>query len=232
MKINKIKLQLVLLCGLQVGGPAVQAAESGPYIGVEAGANWVASQYLHQHDLDFVQMNFKNPLESGYIYGVRAGWRFPSGLRAELEYSYRKNTLGSFSNRYYEGNTSASGHGNEAFGGAFANLWYDIPLQLKIAENTLLAPYFGGGIGYGRLSLEGLEANGVHFGKKHTNGVGAWQLGGGLLVHIGSDYSLSLDYRYMRTSTAGYGLIEELPPANVMTHYQAQSIMLGIHYNY
>ncbi|HBU6430627.1 TPA: outer membrane beta-barrel protein [Klebsiella oxytoca] len=211
---------------------ATYASKSGPYIGVETGANWISPQNLSQSELDFVQMHFKSPMESGYIYGIKTGWRFPSGVRTELEHSYRKNTLGNFSNRYYEGNTSTRGHGSEAFSSVFINLWYDVPLSFKLTKQTVLKPYFGTGIGYGVLAIDGLKANGVHFGKKHTDDVGAWQVGGGFFTDINEDFSLSLDYRYMRTSKASYGLIEGLPPQNVTTHYSSQSVMLGIHYNY
>lgn len=211
---------------------AVQAAETGPYIGLEGGVNWASSQYLRQQQLDFVQMNFKKPLDSGYVYGGLVGWRFLSGVRTELELNYRKNTLSSFSQRYYEGNSSAAGRGSEAFTGAFANVWYDIPWRLHITDNAVLRPYVGGGMGYGRLTIKGLAAEGVHFGQTHNDDVAAWQLGGGLIAQIGDDYSVSLDYRYLRTASANYGLIEGLPPQDVITHYRAESLMLGLHYNF
>lgn len=218
-----------LLAALGLGAwNSAQAVKSGPYLGLEGGANWVSSQYLRQQQLDFVQMNFKHPLDSGYVYGAIAGWRFISRLRTELEFSYRKNTLNGFSKRYYEGNTRTAGRGSQAF----ANVWYDIPLRVAISESAVLMPYIGGGMGYGRLIIKGLEAEGVHFGQTHDDGVTAWQLGGGIIARIGDNYGVSLDYRFLRTASANYGLIDGLPPQNVITHYQAQSVMAGLHYTF
>lgn len=225
-----MKKGLTLLLGVLSACHVTQAAETGPYVGIQGGINWVAPQYLTQQQLDFVQMNFKTPPSSGYVYGMATGWRFISGLRSELAVSYRKNTLNNFSKRYYEGGGSASGQGNEAFSGAFVNVWQKLPISLRITESATVVPYLGGGIGYGRLVIKGLSANGVHFGQAHNDEVAAWQLGAGFITQITDVYSISLDYRYMRTASAHYGLIEGLPPQDVTTHYQAQSAMLGFYH--
>ncbi|WP_416261346.1 outer membrane protein [Gibbsiella quercinecans] len=227
-----MKTKIILLLSLLSSCNIALAVETGPYVSIEGGGNWAASQYLRQQQLDFVQMNFKNPMSSGYVYGAATGWRFVSGLRTELEFNYRKNTLNSFSKRYYEGNTSARGHGSEAFTGVFANVWYDIPLSVKITDNATIMPYIGGGLGYGCLTIKGLAAEGVHFGQTHNDDIAAWQLGGGLITQIGDNYSVSLDYRYMRTASANYGQIDGLPDQNVITHYQAEAVMIGLYYNF
>ncbi|MFV9064807.1 outer membrane beta-barrel protein [Serratia fonticola] len=225
-----MKKRLTLLLAVLSGWSVAQAAETGPYVGIQGGFNWAAPQYLRHQQLDFVRMNFKNPTSGGYVYGAAAGWRFSPGLRSELAVNYRKNTLSSFSKRYYEGGSSSSGQGSEAFFGAFANVWYDMPLSMKITDSVQVVPYIGGGIGYGRLTIKGLAANGVHFGQAHNDDVGAWQLGAGVLTKITDAYSISLNYRYMRTASANYGLIEGLPPQDVITHYQAQSAMVGFYH--
>jgi opacity protein-like surface antigen len=41
---------------------------------------------------------------------------------------------------------------------------------------------------------------------------------------------MSLDYRYFKTGEANFGKIQGLPPADVETEYNAQSLMLGLRY--
>lgn len=66
---------LPLLLGLCT--PAL-ADDSGLYVSLLGGANWVAHQNLRQNSLDFVQMDYEQPLSSGYAVDLAVGWRSPS----------------------------------------------------------------------------------------------------------------------------------------------------------
>jgi len=231
---NLLKSTQYLVTGIIGMGfitPASSSADTlGPYIGVMGGLNWVAAQDLNQNHLDFVEMQFNQPLDSGYATGLALGWRFPVGLRPELELSYRKNTLTQFNHRVYEGGGSIPGKGKEEVTSLMANLWYDV-LNLP-APFSRFTPYIGGGLGYSTVSISGLEAGGVHFGDTHRDTVSAYQLGAGLGFELTDQWSMSLDYRYLKTRDAHFGDIQGLPQGDVRTGYSAQSLMLGLHYGF
>ncbi|NUT82931.1 outer membrane protein [Pseudomonas brassicacearum] len=220
---------LMTIVGLGAIAPASSFADNlGPYVSGMGGVNWVAKQDLTQNNDDFVQMEFNQPLHSGYATGLALGWRFPVGLRPEVELSYRRNTLDQFNNRIYEGGSSIEGKGEEQASSLMANLWYDIPnLPAPLSRFT---PYVGGGLGYAVLTIKDLEAGGVEFGGTHRDTVSAWQLGAGVAYELSEHWSMSLDYRYFKTGEANFGKIQGLPQADVETEYNAQSLMLGLRY--
>ncbi|MGN8342735.1 outer membrane protein [Pseudomonas sp. SMV71] len=217
------------IVGLGVLAPAISVADTlGPYVSAMGGVNWVARQDLTQNDLDFVEMQYNQPLHSGYATGLAVGWGFPVGLRPEVEVAYRRNTLDQFNHRVYEGGGSIQGKGEEEASSIMANLWYDVT-NLP-APLSRLTPYVGGGLGYAVLTISGLEAGGVQFGGTHRDTVPAYQLGAGLGYELSEHWSMSLDYRYFKTREAHYGNISGLPEGDVSTEYNAQSLMLGLRY--
>lgn len=219
----------VLTIGLVIFAhlPVAQASDDGPYLSLLGGGNWVADQNLRQNSLDFVQMSYDNPLSSGYALELALGWRRPSGLRPELALSYRKNSLGRFEHRVYENGSSITGKGQEAASSLMANLWYDLPMPDALSR---VKPYLGGGLGYTRLSIANLSANGVAFGATHRDDVQTWQLGAGIVVALSERWSTSLDYRDLRTRQARFGEVQGLPNGDVSTRYHARSVLLGIRY--
>ena len=133
-----------------------------------------------------------------------------------------------FNNRVYEGGTSIEGKGEQEATSLMANLWYDV--SNLPAPFSRFTPYVGGGLGYAVLTIKGLEAGGVEFGGTHRDTVTAWQLGAGVAYELSEHWSMSLDYRYFKTGEANFGKIQGLPPADVETEYNAQSLMLGLRY--
>ncbi|MBD9465672.1 outer membrane protein [Pseudomonas sp. Pdm06] len=230
MNLQKNTRYLVMgIIGLGGTAPASSFADTlGPYVSGMGGVNWVAEQDLNQNDLDFVEMEFNQPLHSGFATGLALGWRFPVGLRPEVELSYRRNTLTQFNHRVYEGGGSIDGKGKEQATSLMANLWYDVTnLPAPLSRFT---PYVGGGLGYAVLTITGLEAGGVEFGDTHRDTVSAWQLGTGVAYELSEHWSMSLDYRYFKTGEAHFGNIQGLPQGDVKTEYNAQSLMLGLRY--
>ena len=230
MNLKKNTRYLVMgIIGTGVIAPASGFADTlGPYVSGMAGVNWVEAQDLNQNNLDFVEMEFNQPLHSGYATGLAFGWRFPIGLRPEVELSYRKNTLTQFNHRVYEGGGSIDGEGEEQATALMANLWYDV-LNLPAPLNRF-TPYVGGGLGYAVLKVSGLEAGGVQFGDTHRDTVSAYQLGAGIGYELTDHWSMSMDYRYFKTREAHFGNIQGLPEGDVQTEYKAPSLLLGLRY--
>ncbi|WP_260963069.1 outer membrane protein [Pseudomonas citri] len=230
MNLQKNTQYLVMsLIGMGLFAPASSFADTlGPYVGVLGGVNWVDDQDLSQNGLDFVEMQYNQPVDSGYATALAMGWQFSTGLRPELEVSYRKNTLTQFNHRVYEGGGSIDGEGKEEASSVMANLWYNV-LDLPAPLNHV-TPYVGGGLGYAVLTISGLEAGGVQFGGTHRDTVEAYQLGAGVGYELSEHWSMSVDYRYFKTREAHFGDIPNLPQGDVSTKYNAQSLMLGLRY--
>ncbi|MGC5702624.1 porin family protein [Pseudomonas sp. NFXW11] len=227
---NPVSLRFALLplLGLGIAHSSLATADdSGLYVSLLGGLNWVQAQDLRQHSTDFVRMNYNQPMTSGYAADLALGWRSPIGLRPELALAYRKNSLDHFSNRIYDGNNKAPGKGQESAGSLMANLWYDLPMPDGFSR---IKPYVGGGLGYTRLVIKDLSAAGVSFGPTHRDDVATWQLGAGVAVRLDEHWSASVDYRYLQTRDAHFGDIDGLYPGDVSTRYNAQSLLLGVQY--
>lgn len=232
MILQKIKPYLVMgIVGVGLIAPAPSFAETfGPYVSIMGGMNWVAPLDLNQNNFDFVQLELNQPLQSGYTAGLAFGWRFPTGLKPELELSHRKNTLAQFDNRAYQGGGRLDGKGEVQATSVMANLWYEV-LSLP-APFGRLTPYIGGGLGYTTLTFSGLEAGAAQYGNVHRDTVLAYQLGTGLGFELNELWSMSLDYRYLQTRDANFGDIQGLPKGDVKAAYRSQSLMLGLQYKF
>lgn len=77
MNLQKNTRYLVMgIIGLGGTAPASSFADTlGPYVSGMGGVNWVAEQDLNQNDLDFVEMEFNQPLHSGFATGLALGWQ-------------------------------------------------------------------------------------------------------------------------------------------------------------
>jgi opacity protein-like surface antigen len=148
--------------------------------------------------------------EDGYVLGAAIGKdlsNWMKGLRGELEFAYRRSSLGPavafaavtdtqdtvtnshFATPFTSVNTATtsavSGSGSVGTFTIMANAWYDFDMSGSFT------PYVGGGVGYADNEIEhGLVMNG-------TGGDFAWQLGAGVNVPIGDKTSIGLGYRYL-----------------------------------
>lgn len=222
------KITLASLASLVLAFPLSALAAEGPYLGFELGGNWTRQQHLTQNGFNFVNIDTKQPLDSGLLWGVKGGWSFANGLRPELEYSERSNELKSFNARLFDGGGNLEGHGKENAESTFANLWYDFQ---PVAALGNLRPYFGGGIGRTRIRVRNLEAGGVPFGSSSAS-VNAWQLGAGVAYDIKPNWVMSLDLRHLKADTGNFGSIQNIPPGDVHAGYAANSLNLGLHYQF
>ncbi|CAM3047921.1 Outer membrane protein beta-barrel domain-containing protein [Pseudomonas gessardii] len=230
MNLRKNTQRLLMgVIGLGLTVPAC-AETFGPYVTIMGGLNWVAPHDLNQNNVNFVEVELDESLHSGLASGLAVGWRFPVGLRPELELSYRKNALVRFNNRVYDGGGSIDAKGEERASSLMANLWYE-GFNLP-ASFSRFSPYIGGGVGYIDLSVSGLKAGGVSFGGTHRDTVMAYQLGAGFGYELSQQWAMLLEYRYLKTRTAHFGDIQGLPPGDVSMTYGAQSLMLGLRYGF
>ena len=146
--------------------------------------------------------------KSAATFGGVLGYDFGM-VRADLELSYAKNSVNSFTLGSVNGapitlsasdraelcdylETSCAGSGNTiAIDGGhlrqlngLANVWFDLPV------GGGFVPYAGGGLG-----VAGLEVDGE--GKSRF----AWQLGAGAALHVSRALAVTADYRHRQASS-------------------------------
>lgn len=220
MNLNVLALAAVTLAAL----PLTTRAAEGAYIGVEAGANQQKLQRMYQSGFNFVNLAAEKPFDSGRLLGLKTGWAWNNGLRAEFEWVERSNDLKTFTARLYDGGGSLEAGGHETASSAFVNLWYDFkPTVLG------LRPYVGAGVGRTRVKVHDMTAGGVPFGSADAS-VSAYQLGAGVSYALCPKLDLSLDFRRLRTKSGNFGSIQNIPAGDAMARYDANSLSVGLNY--
>lgn len=112
--------------------PVLAMAGTGPYLGLEAGGNWVGPELYYNQGA--APTKFQKDV-FGWAAGVTGGYKFENGLRPEIELIFRTNAL-------------RNGLGRSNAPSGMANLWYDFSLPMV----SKLHPYIGGGVGFGRIN--------------------------------------------------------------------------------
>ena len=221
------------------------AQTTGPYLGLGLGANFRQDADLAlQGDMRGAvrrlgmdgtgRLGFDNP-------GVTAlgslGWGFGNGLRAEVEFSYRRNDAGSLSVSGVPAQAAASGHGDTY--AVMANALYDIT-QARRYLGGVGTPYVGFGLGYGwsnyhRIMVQAGTQGAATYG---SDGGFAWQAIAGLawdLSRLLPGLSLTTEYRYVSLADqsvslgarVGRMMMRELP-VEASNHNHA--LLLGLRY--
>ncbi|NKF20953.1 OmpA family protein [Solimonas marina] len=205
--------------------PWAAHAATGPYIGLEGGLNLLDNQTIRDSATgnDYAKIEFKN----GWMAGGVAGFSFANGLRPELEYSYRRNSLQRFEMPAggilspAVDTTNVKGH--QSADTAMFNVWYDLKWFAPFR------PYLGAGIGASRVSINNFNVDGTAL-RSDNNWVLAWQAGAGVAFDFNEHFSTSIDYRFLRTAFDDYAVGSA--GAEYRTNYQSNSIMLGMQYHF
>jgi OmpA-OmpF porin, OOP family len=217
MKRTSCKRMLQSATLLLAGSTALPAAANdGPYVGIEGGYNIERDQTLDGNgpstDVDF---------DGGPMGGLVLGHAFWFGLRPELALDYRRNEIERLTSG---GVTTSNVSGREDLYSALFNVWYDIKTPRGLF--SVVHPYLGAGIGWGRLSLRGPEINDVE-GRSSWDSALAWQFGAGVGVDVNEILTVTADYRHVRTreQTLDFG-------GRADGRYRADSAMLGLRFAY
>jgi opacity protein-like surface antigen len=171
LEVPSVKIMTQVAGALLAGAallPAVATAQpvQGFYIGLGAGAN-LAGNLLS------AQETTKLYTTVGPVGLLDLGWGFGNGFRAEVEGSYRSNSISGISTRRGNGALSplSNATGDARTYAVMANLDYDIPIH---PFGLPLQPYVGAGVGYGWLDLGNASGNGfATFGVPGNNAVSA-----------------------------------------------------------
>lgn len=176
-------MRALLVVILILTASAVQAAQqntNSSYIGGQAGLTVLP-------DLDITQFGFTESLATdvGFNFGGVAGYKRPSGLRAEGELSYRQNSTDSLT---FFGATFPIDGDVSSFT-IMANVWYDID------TGSNWVPYLGGGAGVAFVSAD-LNVGGFSLANDNDTAF-AWQLGAGVGYRVAAATVVSADYRWL-----------------------------------
>jgi outer membrane protein OmpA-like peptidoglycan-associated protein len=242
------RLRAALLATTLLATPFVAQAQpvTGLYIGAGGGYN-----YLQGTERDLTgnaganaraaglpakaEVNWDN----GFVGAVALGWGFGNGLRAELEGFYRQNDFHGASAAGLSSRTNA-GHVWQA--GAMGNVLFDLDLRRFGWAEPVFYPYFGAGIGWSHIELDGVRAD-FRPGRSQV-GVGdgeddvfAFQGIAGAAFPLGvPGLSLTAEYRFFgttepefrvrRTQTIANATTSSVPSMENYNH----SAMLGLRY--
>ena len=160
--------------------PAVSGDPSDWYVSMFAGGVQTQSNLMY----DDGENNFtKHKL--GFTLGGAVGTHLAPGLRSELELSYARSALKSYSTD--DGSSDpAGGHLEQGF--LLANIWKDF-------DAGMLTPYIGGGIGFGLSHYDNANFDGDV--ASDDTGLGfAGQFGFGARMAVSDNMSVDLGYRY------------------------------------
>jgi opacity protein-like surface antigen len=199
MRIRTTLLATTALAALTLAAPA-QAAGSGWYVSATGGANWVDETdfFVNPAGASFFAWNTET--DAGWVVAGAVGLGLDnvwSGLRAEVEVSYRSNNADGLWSDNITG-TPATGtldYDHQSFA-VLANVWLDIPI------GSGFTPYVGGGLGWADTSAEGaytcvtLCAVVVPFDFSEDGF--AWQAGAGVNFRVSPNMQLGVGYRYFQ----------------------------------
>lgn len=207
-----MRKELLLTCSIMaVAAGGAQAGDlyasvfGGMNISSDASRNWSVTS----GPLSLIS-TIDTDISNGFVVGGSVGVELSNwleGLRAEMEISYRRNSLKGDWNQTFDvpstiltvTDETASGttDGHLSRFAVMANVWYDIDAGSKIV------PYVGGGIGWNRARLEvGGEATDPSFfiptidPQEFSESGFAWQLGAGANYEVSPGVKVGVGYRY------------------------------------
>jgi outer membrane immunogenic protein len=174
---------------------------SGVYVDVYGGINWIGSNALDTADFEGapVAQTFFLDYDEGFVGGIRLGYRYNAHLRADVEYSYRRNTIDELTS---PGNIITPGYSfTFETQAAMANGYFDIGTYHGIT------PYVGGGIGIASVKSFGSIAPGdpgFDYSSRQTTFAAQ--------VRVGATYALTdrLDLGVEYTHFRAFGIDDNL----------------------
>lgn len=228
-----MKLRTALVAATVLATPIAANAQAvkGVYVGAGAGVNFLMEQTIS--GLPGPAASGKTKASVGPAFVLSLGYGFGNGLRAEIEGSYRYNSLNSGTG-FGPGSTSG---GIEQKAGAMVNVLYDFNVS------PMFMPYVGVGVGY-QVSIMN-DAYTAATGSKTTisnssKGNFAYQaiLGAAMPIKSVPGLALTAEYRFMGLAGDRKYSASNLTGTTVTTGSATykddynHSILLGVRYNF
>jgi OmpA-OmpF porin, OOP family len=244
--------KMALASALLLPAAAVAQPIQGLYIGGDVGANFAGTMQSSHATTNI----YTDP---GPVGIVSLGWGYGNGIRAEVEGSYRSNSVNGISTFRSNGLTLplTNAGGNAQTYAAMANVAYDIPLH---PFGMPLQPYVGAGAGYAWLNTNNVSGNGfaafhlpgnntvnsadlVSFG---SAGAFAYQAMAGvsLPLSVVPGLQATLEYRFFgtarmdvpvnRVSTSGNLVNGAVPSSSTHNGFEVldHAVLVGLRYSF
>lgn len=157
---------------------------NGFYFSLNGGGNFLTDSDIDDGSIIDSDAEF----DPGFAVRAAVGRRIWDGLRVELEFNYAS---AEFDELVFAGLLSGAGEGDIRAFGAHANLIYDIK------TGTRFIPYFGGGVGYSRISLDDITVLGVDFADGGDDTI-SFNITAGLNYAITERVAIGVNYRFFR----------------------------------
>jgi outer membrane protein OmpA-like peptidoglycan-associated protein len=210
-----------------LGLPLAATAQpvTGIYVNVEGGLNMLQDQTLKSLTIGGVPVagvsGSKVQSDLGEAALAAVGWGFGNGLRAEVEFAYRYNSL---SNVKGPAGVSGAIGGSEQKYGPMVNVVYDFAGFVPA-----VVPYVGVGAGY-QFSDDEVTVGGTTV--SDTRGSFAYQaiLGAGLPIQSAPGLTLLAEYRFM--GLAGDRKFSDAGGTATVRDNFNHSFLIGVRYNF
>ncbi len=205
-----------------LAAPLARAADgmgSSDGMDMEVNTGWYVSgaggiNFAGDTDNSALGLDRTTDYDTGGVADLAIGHSFPSGLRLELDYSYRQDSAKSVA--------GVSANGTASVNSILANIEYAFPI------GGFVTPYVGAGAGYGWMHYDDL----VPFagsGINDTSGGFAYQLIAGVEHRIDRNLSASLSYRYFSMPDTDFTTASG---AGVSGDYSSHAILIGLRYTF
>ncbi len=206
------RLSLALaMATLGLSSAAMAQGYNGWYLGARAGVAWLED---YSHPVTGTNTTFE--FDRGWGLGGSVGYQFGGPFRLELEVAYRTNEIDSIS----QGGARLAGATGEMNSLAFMlNGFYDIQ------TGSAFTPYVGLGLGYARVSADGITTSGGGVTNSDDDNKFAYQAIAGVAYQLTPAVSLTADYRYFATQDPSFRLSNG---ASVEGEYKTHNVMLGL----
>ncbi len=211
-------IALTLFFALLTASPALaQEALKGFYLAGHLGPTYLDDSQVKSDDGTRLDLEF----DPGYHYGLALGYDTGGYFsksdnvtgRIEIEFAQRVNDV----DQVEQNKVLRPGGGDLTVTSIMVNSWVDIETA------TIFVPYFGVGIGAGRLELDN-----VSFSDDDDTQF-AYQIGGGVGLPVNNHVTLSLGYRYFATFDAT--LTDQNGVENDI-EYDSHNIDFGLRYTF
>ena len=221
------------------------APQAGPYIRIDTGWSFARNAGFRDDaavsPTCFVAVVYPgvcgaelNHVGSSHIFGVSAGYRISSGVRADVSIARRSGyELKGFDpeGTFFDPNITSDS--------IIANAYFDLPFSWAGVK-----PFVGGGIGYGRNKMDPIKwydptSSGVLPGGSHSGVI--WQLTVGADIVLAKKWTLEIGYKYMDLGkikkNAGPDIAGQFnPPPNgtgsASGNLRADELTIGFRYNF
>jgi len=209
------RLSLALaVATLGVSSAAMAQGYNGWYLGVRGGLTWL-EDYSHP----VLGTNTTFEFDRGWNLSGNVGYAFGGPFRLEFEVAHRTNDIDTIS---AGGASLAGATGDMKSLAAMINGFFDIDTGMGFT------PYVGLGIGYARVSADGITAAGGPTNSDEDSKF-AYQAIAGLSYWFTPAVALTADYRYFATQDPSFTLSSG---ASVEGEYKTHNVMVGLTFRF